>query len=163
MTEIQIRTDVPDEAADIISAAIEGALKKQNREGGVSVTVVDDETIHGINKEYRNVDRPTDVISFPSEEGEEIIAPPDDVISFPSEEGEEIIAPPDGFLGDLVISYPRAVAQAEEYGHSVRRELSFLAVHGTLHLLGYDHMTDEDSKNMFALQDEILDYIGVER
>lgn len=135
MTEIQIRTDVPDEAADIISAAIEGALKKQHREGGVSVTVVDDETIHGINKEYRNVDRPTDVISFPSEEG------------------EEIIAPPDGFLGDLVISYPRAVAQAEEYGHSVRRELSFLAVHGTLHLLGYDHMTDEDSKNMFALQD----------
>ena len=77
MTEIQIRTDVPDEAADIISAAIEGALKKQHREGGVSVTVVDDETIHGINKEYRNVDRPTDVISFPSEEGEEIIAPPD--------------------------------------------------------------------------------------
>ena len=107
--------------------------------------MVDDETIHGINKDYRNVDRPTDVISFPSEEG------------------EEIIAPPDGFLGDLVISYPRAVAQAEEYGHSVRRELSFLAVHGTLHLLGYDHMTDEDSKNMFALQDEILDYIGVER
>lgn len=145
MTEIQIRTDVPDEAADIISAAIEGALKKQKREGSVSVTVVDDETIHGINKEYRNVDRPTDVISFPSEEG------------------EEIIAPPDGFLGDLVISYPRAVAQAEEYGHSIRRELSFLAVHGTLHLLGYDHMTDEDSKNMFALQDEILDYIGVER
>ena len=136
MTEIQIRTDVPDEAADIISAAIEGALKKQHREGGVSVTVVDDETIHGINKEYRNVDRPTDVISFPSEEG------------------EEIIAPPDGFLGDLVISYPRAVAQAEEYGHSIRRDLSFL---------GYDHMTDEDSKNMFALQDEILDYIGVER
>lgn len=85
MTEIQIRTDVPDEAADIISAAIEGALKKQNREGSVSVTVVDDETIHGINKEYRNVDRPTDVISFPSEE-------------------EEILAPPDGFLGDLVIS-----------------------------------------------------------
>ena len=145
MTEIQIRTDVPDGAADIIAAAIEGALKKQHREGSVSVTVVDDETIHGINKEYRNVDKPTDVISFPSEEG------------------EEIIAPPDGFLGDLVISYPRAVAQAEEYGHSVRRELSFLAVHGTLHLLGYDHMTDEDSKNMFALQDEILDYIGVER
>ena len=139
MTEIEIRTDVPDEAADIIAAAIEGALKKQNREGSVSVT------IHGINKEYRNVDRPTDVISFPSEEG------------------EEIIAPPDGFLGDLVISYPRAVAQAEEYGHSIRRELSFLAVHGTLHLLGYDHMTDEDSKNMFALQDEILDGIGVER
>ena len=77
MTEIEIRTDVPDEAADIIAAAIEGALKKQHREGGVSVTVVDDETIHGINKEYRNVDRPTDVISFPSEEGEEIIAPPD--------------------------------------------------------------------------------------
>ena len=69
MTEIEMRTNVPGETADIIAAAIEGALKKQNREGGVSVTVVDDETIHGINKEYRNVDRPTDVISYPSEEG----------------------------------------------------------------------------------------------
>ena len=108
MTEIQIRTDVPDEAADIISAAIEGALKKQNREGGVSVTVVDDETIHGINKEYRNVDRPTDVISFPSEEG------------------EEIIAPPDGFLGDLVISYPgRRIRSLDKEG----AELSGCARH----------------------------------
>ena len=66
-------------------------------------------------------------------------------------------------LGDIMISVDKVFAQAEEYGHSIRRELSFLAVHGTLHLLGYDHMTDEDSKNMFALQDEILDYIGVER
>ena len=145
MTEIQIRTDVPDEAADIIAAAIEGALKKQHREGSVSVTVVDDETIHGINKEYRNVDRPTDVISFPSEEG------------------EEILAPPDGFLGDLVISYPRAVAQAEEYGHSIRRELSFLAVHGTLHLLGYDHMTDEDKPVMRAMEEKSLASIGLTR
>ena len=145
MTEIQIRTDVPDEAADIISAAIEGALKKQHREGGVSVTVVDDETIHGINKEYRNVDRPTDVISFPSEEG------------------EEIIAPPDGFLGDLVISYPRAVAQAEEYGHSITREFCFLVAHSMLHLLGYDHMTPEEAAVMEAKQARALDELGITR
>ena len=145
MTEIQIRTDVPDEAADIISAAIEGALKKQHREGGVSVTVVDDETIHGINKEYRNVDRPTDVISFPSEEG------------------EEIIAPPDGFLGDLVISYPKAVAQAEEYGHSITREFCFLVAHSMLHLLGYDHMTPEEAAVMEAKQARALDELGITR
>ena len=145
MTEIQIRTDVPDEAADIISAAIEGALKKQNREGGVSVTVVDDETIHGINKEYRNVDRPTDVISFPSEEG------------------EEIIAPPDGFLGDLVISYPRAVAQAEEYGHLPKREYAFLIAHSMLHLFGYDHMVDEERVVMEAKQKEIMEKVGIFR
>ena len=145
MTEIQIRTDVPDEAADIISAAIEGALKKQHREGSVSVTVVDDETIHGINKEYRNVDRPTDVISFPSEEG------------------EEILAPPDGFLGDLVISYPRAVAQAEEYGHSITREFCFLVAHSMLHLLGYDHMTPEEAAVMEAKQARALDELGITR
>ena len=106
---------------------------------------MDDETIHEINREYRGVDRPTDVISFPAEEG------------------EEILAPPDGFIGDIVISYPRAEEQSAEYGHSVRRELSFLAVHGTLHLLGYDHMKEEEAGEMFALQDEILDEMGIKR
>lgn len=133
------------EIAKAIENAANAALKNQGAEGSISFTVTDDETIHELNLQYRNVDRPTDVISFPANEG------------------ESVLAPPDGFLGDIVISLPRAEAQAEEYGHSLKREVSFLAVHGTLHLLGYDHMTDEDAKRMFALQDEILDDMGVTR
>lgn len=145
MTDIEMETAAPEGTAETIAAAIEGALKNRGRAGSVAVRVVDDETIHEINREYREVDRPTDVISFPAEEG------------------EEILAPPDGFIGDIVISYPRAEEQSAEYGHSVRRELSFLAVHGTLHLLGYDHMKEEEAGEMFALQDEILDEMGIKR
>ncbi len=145
MTEIFMETAGPEECPDIVSNAIEAALAHRGRSGEITVTLVDDEAIHEINRSYRNVDRPTDVISFPSEEG------------------ESIAAIPDGFLGDIIISVPRARAQAEEYGHSFRRELSFLAVHGTLHLLGYDHMTDEEAKEMFGLQEEILREMGIER
>jgi len=145
MTEIFMETTGPEECPDIVSAAIEAALTHRGRSGQITVTLVDDGEIHEINRTYRNVDRPTDVISFPSEEGECIA---------------EI---PDGFLGDIIISVPRAQAQAEEYGHSFRRELSFLAVHGTLHLLGYDHMTEEEAKEMFGLQEEILKEMGIAR
>ena len=145
MTEIFMETTGPQDCPDTVSAAIEAALAHRGRSGQIIVTLVDDEEIHEINRTYRNVDRPTDVISFPSEEGEHIA---------------EI---PDGFLGDIIISIPRAQAQAEEYGHSFRRELSFLAVHGTLHLLGYDHMTDEEAKVMFGLQEDILKEMGIQR
>lgn len=145
MTEIFMETTGPEGCSDIVSAAIEAALAHRGRSGQITVTLVDDGEIHEINRTYRNVDRPTDVISFPSEEGECIA---------------EI---PDGFLGDIIISVPRAQAQAEEYGHSFRRELSFLAVHGTLHLLGYDHMTEEEAKEMFGLQEEILKEMGIAR
>ncbi len=107
--------------------------------------MVDDEAIHTMNREYRGIDRPTDVLSFPAAEG------------------EAVLAIPDGFLGDIAISLPRAEAQAEEYGHSLVRELSFLAVHGTLHLLGYDHLTDEDRLRMFTRQDEILEKMRITR
>ena len=145
MTEIFMETAGPEECPDIISNAIEAALANRGRSGQITVTLVDDEEIHEINRSYRNVDRPTDVISFPSEEG------------------ECIAAIPDGFLGDIIISVPRAQAQAEEYGHSFKREISFLAVHGTLHLLGYDHMTEPEAKEMFGLQEEILNEMGVVR
>lgn len=145
MTEIIMETADPGGCPDIVSAAVEGALSHMGRSGRISVTLVDDEEIHGINRDYRNVDRPTDVISFPSEEG------------------ESIASIPDGFLGDIIISIPRAEAQAEEYGHSFKRELSFLAVHGTLHLLGYDHMTEEEAAEMFGLQEDILKEMGVTR
>ncbi|MGE7215918.1 rRNA maturation RNase YbeY [Priestia koreensis] len=116
----------------------------------VSVTFVDNERIQEINREYRDKDKPTDVISFALEEmgeGElEII-------------GEDMPR----VLGDIIISIPRTKEQAEEYGHSFTRELGFLAVHGFLHLLGYDHETTEDEQEMFSKQRVILDEYGLSR
>lgn len=109
----------------------------------VSVTFVDNAFIHKINKEYRHIDKPTDVISFAFLDNED-----DKDIQL---HGQGVVC-----LGDIYISVDKAIEQAEAYGHSLQRELSFLFVHGLLHLLGYDHMTPEDEKKMFALQDEIL-------
>lgn len=105
------------------------------------VTIVNNENIHKINREYRQVDRPTDVISF---------AFFDDKNEIPAQDGSPIC------LGEIIISYEKAESQAVEYGHSLNREMSFLFVHGMLHLLGYDHMEKEQEKVMFKLQDEIL-------
>ena len=113
-----------------------------------SVTLVDSEDIQDLNREHRGIDKPTDVLSFPSIEyinGEPQIQPGD--------------TDPDSgqvFLGDIIISVERAFEQSQDYGHSVERELSFLAVHGILHLLGYDHETEDDEKLMFSLQEEVL-------
>ena len=104
------------------------------------VTIVNNETIHEINREYRKVDRPTDVISF----------------AFLDEESERNLKGGPINLGQIIISFEKAEEQAKEYGHSLKREMVFLFVHGMLHLLGYDHMNDEDEKVMFELQDKIL-------
>lgn len=109
----------------------------------LSVTLVDNTFIHQMNKEYRNVDRPTDVISFAFLDGDD-------------ERDEKLHGNGPVPLGDIYISVEKAKTQAEEYGHPLERELSFLFVHGLLHLLGYDHMTKEDEAVMFKLQDEIL-------
>ena len=109
----------------------------------ISVTFVDNEFIHNINREYRHIDRPTDVISFAFLDGDE---------------NRDKIFQSDAMvvLGEIYISFDKAREQALAYGHSLDRELKFLFVHGLLHLLGYDHMTKEDEKVMFALQDQIL-------
>ena len=109
----------------------------------LSVTFVDNKFIHKLNKEYRNVDRPTDVISFAFLDGDE-------------QRDTKLHGDGPVPLGDIYISVEKAKEQAEEYGHPLERELSFLFVHGLLHLLGYDHMTKEDEAVMFKLQDEIL-------
>ena len=155
---IKLDFDTEEIAALVIDAALE--LADCPYEAEINLLLTENAQIHEMNLEQRGIDRPTDVLSFPMIEYEE----PGD-FSVIDEESAEAFNPESGelMLGDIVISKEKVLSQAEEYGHSVRRELSFLAVHGTLHLLGYDHMTDEDSKNMFALQDEILDYIGVER
>lgn len=141
---------------DLVSNIVEFAAKNdaiqlpENTE--MSITFVDDEEIHQINKEHRQKDRPTDVISFALEE--------DDLSGFEFDL-EELGLPRN--IGDLFISVDRTKEQAQEYNHSFDRELGFLVVHGFLHLNGYDHMNEEDEKEMFDLQRKILDDYGLER
>ncbi|KPG69937.1 rRNA maturation RNase YbeY [Enterococcus sp. RIT-PI-f] len=119
----------------------------------MSVTFMDNAAIQVINREYRDKDMPTDVISFAIEE---------ETDELPIIFDEEMADMPRD-LGDIMISIERAQEQAEEYGHSYDRELGFLALHGFLHINGYDHMTPEDEKEMFGLQKEILDAYGLKR
>ncbi len=144
--------EVKEEHTALVEKLLQHAAKVEGIEEGseVSITFVTNEAIHEINREYRDKDQPTDVISFALEE---------------MGEGEvEIIG--EGIprvLGDIIISTDRTREQAEEYGHSFERELGFLAVHGFLHLLGYDHMNEADEKEMFGKQDEILGSFGLSR
>ena len=123
-----------------------------DEETEISVTLMHNDEIHQINKEYRNVDRPTDVISFAINDADE------DIIMDP-EMAEEIPAN----IGDLMISVDKVAEQAEFLGHSYERELGFLCVHGFLHLNGYDHMEKEDQEKMFPLQKEIMNAYGLKR
>ena len=137
----------------LIKTVIETVLKEekiiQNLE--IYVTLTNNEQIHKTNKETRNVDRPTDVLSFPMFEREEI--------HFLKEEQKEEI----DILGDIIVSIEKVKEQAIEYGHSFERELAYLVTHGMLHLLGYDHMNEEDEKVMFDLQDKILEKVKISR
>ena len=149
-------------ARALVKRAITAALAYEGFEGTaeVSVTFVDNEAIRELNRDYRGKDVPTDVLSFPLFEDDEdfddgFVLPPD------MEEDEED-APT--AIGDIVISVERAKAQAEEYGHSYERELAFLAVHSTLHLLGYDHeCSPEEDAEQRRRQEEILSSIGQTR
>ena len=131
---------------NVISEALKYEGVSDNTE--ISVTVVDNEEIRKINNKFRNIDRATDVLSFP-------------LIDFDNED-----LPNDGskiYLGDIIISIERAKEQANEYGHSLDREVGFLTAHSMLHLLGYDHMVPEEEKVMFAKQEEILSNLGLKR
>ena len=108
----------------------------------IDVSIVNNEEIHKINKQYRHVDRPTDVISFAFLDDKDEVIQADNSLPIS--------------LGQIIISYEKAETQAVEFGHSLRREMSFLFVHGLLHLLGFDHMNEEDEEKMFKTQDEIL-------
>lgn len=137
----------------MLKALLDLAADKESVESGseLSLTFVSNEAIQEINRTYRGKDAPTDVISFAMEElgeGETEIAGSLDMPRM---------------LGDIIISVEKVSEQAEEYGHSFRRELGFLAVHGFLHLLGYDHMEAEEEKRMFGRQEEILKSYGLER
>lgn len=146
--------DISMEVAAPVGLDVEGAIgragqfaleQEGQQDAWLSVQVVDDGAIQALNLAYRGLDKPTDVLSFPMGEG------------------ADIAAIPDGFLGDIVISLDKAMVQAAEYGHSPLRELSFLTVHGVLHLLGWDHMEPEAAAKMYKRQEEILGKMGVLR
>ena len=131
---------------DYLYNVLDATLKHEKVDNAIfSIIFVEDDEIHQINKDYRKIDRITDVISFAFEDYEDI-------------EYNDI-----RMLGDIYICIPQMKRQAGEYGHSEKRELSFLAVHGLLHLLGYDHMEPEDEKVMFSLQELILDGEDIKR
>lgn len=113
----------------------------------VDITIVDDEEIHQLNRDYRNVDRPTDVLSFALDEDDE--------------DEPELLEGQLHLLGDIIISAETATRQAEEFGHGLEREIVYLAVHGLLHLLGYDHMVGEDKVIMRAKEEEALRAINL--
>ncbi len=127
-----------------IERAAQAALDFERREGDLTIMIDTPERIQTLNRDFRSVDRVTDVLTFPAWEG-------------------EISLSADGYLGDIMICYDRAKEQAADYGHSLERELSFLAVHGVLHLLGYDHMNEADERVMREKQTGILESIGVTR
>ena len=115
----------------------------------VAVTLVDEDQIQALNRDYRGLDQATDVLSFAMNEGEE-----DDFVEI-----DEAV----NLLGDIIISLPHVYAQAEEYGHTPERELAFLVVHGFLHLIGEDHETDEAADQMFAKQEALLTQLNITR
>ena len=130
-----------------------GQKLKRSDQDELDVTLVDNPTIQTLNRDYRGKDQVTDVLSFALMEGEEPVdwSNLSETVDYPTH------------LGDIIIAYQRAVDQAEEYGHSIDRELAFLAVHGFLHLNGYDHQTQEEELEMFRLQDEVLEDYGLTR
>lgn len=136
----------------LLEAVLQAAAEAEGlSDAEVCVTLTDDDRIHELNRTWRGIDRPTDVLSFPLRE--------------PGEGETAVHEAPEGPepLGDIVISVPRAAEQAAQYGHSFERELAFLAVHGFLHLLGYDHQTPDEEREMFARQEAILEQFGLRR
>lgn len=151
---IDNRTDfeITEEFEKLFNDVVKESLRYEefDPECEVSLSIVSNDEIQEINKQFREIDAPTDVLSFPLltfEEGEQA-----DV-----NENNEIM------LGDIIISIDKAKTQAEEYGHGLRRELAFLTAHSMLHLMGYDHMEEEEQKEMFKKQDDILNNLGITR
>ena len=141
----QVNEEIPE--LDTVLKVLYSAIEKEGLENTIfNLIIVDNEYIHELNRDYRNIDRETDVITFALEDDDTMVLP----------DGVRV-------LGDIYISIDKARSQAEEYGHSFLREICFLAVHGFYHLLGYDHMTPEDEKVMFGKQEEVLSAYGITR
>ena len=139
----QLKINIDDKIESAINESIKLCLQEENRDLNyeVSVSFVDNEEIRQLNKDYRNVDRPTDVLSFPLDE-------------YDYNSNYHI-------LGDIIISTDKVIEQATEFGHSILREIIYLTVHSMFHLLGYDHMNDDDKKIMREKEKIVLKEIGI--
>ena len=132
-----------------------------DREVEISLTITNDEGIQELNREFREIDRPTDVLSFPNVSYEE----PGDFSVMEGEQEVDLLNPDTGniMFGDIVVNEDRVRSQAEEYGHSTKREFAFLIAHSMLHLCGYDHMEDDEAKVMEKKQSDVLNTLGITR
>lgn len=149
MNKIEIFNTTEEDIKELetVEKVLYSAMDKEGlKDTSFNLIIVDNEYIHNLNKEYRGIDRETDVITFALEDEDTLV-----------------IGDKERILGDIYISIDRARSQAIDYGHSFLRELSFLAVHGFYHLLGYDHQTKEDEEVMFKKQEEVLESYGIRR
>lgn len=154
----QVSEEILKQTQEILEFAAQ-KTGKENKE--MAVTFVSNERSHELNLEYRDTDRPTDVISLEYKPELDIAVDEEDLLDHP--ELAEMLEDFDAYIGELFISVDKAREQAEEYGHSFEREMGFLAVHGFLHINGYDHYTLEEEAEMFGLQEEILTAYGLTR
>ena len=157
-TEIKLNLPYEDIIETVINESIE--YEKCPYEVEVNVILTDNNEIHHINKEHRDVDSPTDVLSFPMVDYEN----PSDFEGI-EDNTEDYFNPDTGelMLGDIVISVEKVIEQAEQYGHSTKRELAFLVAHSMMHLFGYDHMVPEEAAVMEAKQNEVLNNLNIFR
>ena len=153
-----VSEEIIKQTQDILEFAAQKTGKEKKE---MAVTFVTNERSHELNLEYRDTDRPTDVISLEYKPELDIAVDEEDLLDHP--ELAEMLEVFDAYIGELFISVDKAREQAEEYGHSFEREMGFLAVHGFLHINGYDHYTPEEEAEMFGLQEEILTAYGLTR
>lgn len=154
----QVSEEILKQTREILEFAAQ-KTGKENKE--MAVTFVSNARSHELNLEYRDTDRPTDVISLEYKPELDITVDEEDLLDHP--ELAEMLEDFDAYIGELFISVDKAREQAEEYGHSFEREMGFLVVHGFLHINGYDHYTPEEEAEMFGLQEEILTAYGLTR
>lgn len=150
--KIELTDEILKAVEDVCSYSLE--YEGFNQPAEISITFTDNENIQSLNRQHRGIDRATDVLSFPILEFDE----DGNIINEDFDFDED-----DVVLGDIVISLEKAQEQAESYGHSLKREVAFLTAHSMLHLLGYDHMEEDEEKVMFKKQEEILSHLGIER
>lgn len=150
----------PEEVAALVGKEV---LRSEgcDREVEISLTITNDEGIQELNREFREIDRPTDVLSFPNVSYEE----PGDFSVMEGEQEVDLLNPDTGniMFGDIVVNEDRVRSQAQEYGHSTKREFAFLIAHSMLHLCGYDHMEEDEAKVMEKKQSDVLNTLGITR
>lgn len=152
----QNKREFTDEMKDAVRSVVEEAIKTETSDGALNILLTDDDGIKALNAEFRNKDSATDVLSFPAYSFDGLLKDNSENIEWEYDGGER-------FLGDVAISLERAYEQAEQYGHSAVRECAFLALHGALHIMGYDHIEKDGELIMIERQNQILEKLGIRR